>query len=323
MKRPRIIVLLWLAGLFLGTLSPVRAGVQPLLTLTAADRVLVLAPHEDDETLGVGGLLQQVVSVHAAVRIVFATYGDHDGWGYFWVRKKPWIGSKVNRQLGEIRRTEALQAAGVLGISPDQLVFLGYPDGGLLKIWEKHWFHDPPYYSSVIGSNRVVYADAYSYRKMFTGDNILADLEQQLRDFRPTRIFVTHPLDAHGDHQACFYFLEAALAGTSGEFPSPDVYCYPIHFKHWPRPKGYRPALSGSIPPSLAGDSSTWFEQDLSPDQVKQQSQAIRLYKTQKVVLSWMLAFARRSEFFTPAPPPSGQGRVNRIGLLRPQQASH
>ena len=42
-------------------------------------RVLVLAPHPDDETFGAGGLIQQAVTAGAALRVVFATDGENNG----------------------------------------------------------------------------------------------------------------------------------------------------------------------------------------------------------------------------------------------------
>ena len=48
----------------------------PPLTFTENDRILVLAPHPDDETLGAGGVIQRALEAKAHVKIVFLTYGD-------------------------------------------------------------------------------------------------------------------------------------------------------------------------------------------------------------------------------------------------------
>jgi len=48
------------------------ASALPLLPLpTAEDRILIIAPHPDDEVLACGGLIQQAVAVGADVRVIF------------------------------------------------------------------------------------------------------------------------------------------------------------------------------------------------------------------------------------------------------------
>src|SRR5512143_3590489 len=39
-------------------------------------RLMVFAPHPDDETLGAGGLIQRVLATGGKVRVVFVTNGD-------------------------------------------------------------------------------------------------------------------------------------------------------------------------------------------------------------------------------------------------------
>ena len=53
--------------------------------------------------------------------------------------KRPVFFPKAVQQMGEVRRTEALHAAQILGVSPEALTFLGYPDWGTLSIWHAHW----------------------------------------------------------------------------------------------------------------------------------------------------------------------------------------
>lgn len=80
-------------------------------------RVLVLAPHPDDEVLGLGGTL----ALHAArgdtVRVVIATDGDAGARG------------EERERVREERRAESRAAATELGLS--DLRFLGLPDGAL------------------------------------------------------------------------------------------------------------------------------------------------------------------------------------------------
>ncbi len=78
----------------------------------AQDRILLLSPHEDDETLGAGGYLMAAAEVGAAVRIVYATDGNRHG-------------------LKEKRYGEAREVISLLGLKDSDIEFFGYPDGHL------------------------------------------------------------------------------------------------------------------------------------------------------------------------------------------------
>ncbi|MGH9069309.1 MAG: PIG-L deacetylase family protein, partial [Acidimicrobiales bacterium] len=93
-------------------------GEGPAVGLPAFGRVLVLAAHPDDESLGCAGTIAQLADLGAEVTIVFATDGDATR------------GSSMGREAtGRLRRREAEAACQVLGVGRPR--FLGYPDGGL------------------------------------------------------------------------------------------------------------------------------------------------------------------------------------------------
>ncbi|MBZ0168964.1 4-oxalmesaconate hydratase [Candidatus Methylomirabilis lanthanidiphila] len=84
-------------------------------------RVLALAPHADDETLGCGGVLIRHREQGDPVRVVCVTDGAAgDPLGYYSGRDYP-----------ELRREEARRAGAILGV--DDLVFWDYPDGRLAE----------------------------------------------------------------------------------------------------------------------------------------------------------------------------------------------
>src|SRR6476660_10649630 len=102
------------------------------LDLAPTDRLLVLAPHPDDEVLGCGGLLQRAVSLHLPVEVAFLTYGDSNEGSFLAYRLHPVLRSSAVEKMGELRRREALAADALLGVPADRLTFLGYPDLGTL-----------------------------------------------------------------------------------------------------------------------------------------------------------------------------------------------
>ena len=76
-------------------------------TLSPQDRVLVFAPHPDDEALGCGGLIQQAVELGAEVRVIFQTDGDNNPWPQRYVEQRWTIDASCRQRWGARRRLEA------------------------------------------------------------------------------------------------------------------------------------------------------------------------------------------------------------------------
>lgn len=81
---------------------------------TRRDRIVLFAPHPDDETIAAGGYLATAVKKGAHVSVVLVTDGNKHGL--------------------EIKRyREFYKACDLLGIDHDNLIFFDYPDGTLIK----------------------------------------------------------------------------------------------------------------------------------------------------------------------------------------------
>lgn len=80
---------------------------------------LVLAPHQDDESFGCGGLIAASVQAGTPAVVVFVTDGSasHPGSRRFDAAAR-----------ARVRRKEALEACAVLGVAAERVVFLGLPD---------------------------------------------------------------------------------------------------------------------------------------------------------------------------------------------------
>jgi LmbE family N-acetylglucosaminyl deacetylase len=278
--------------------GPARPQVPAVQPFQAADRVLVLAPHEDDEALGAGGAIQAALAAEATVRVVL-TYGDANRRATIAYRQDSELTPEIMRAMGRLRREEAVKATARLGLDAGQVAFLGYPDGYCLEIWKSHWGKSPALRSPVTDAENVPYEEALACGQPHKGEALLANLTAQLLEFRPTRILVSHPVDGHGDHQAAALFLLTALLDTAGSLPAPEVLAYPTHAKGFPEPKKERPDYWLPVPRALSTYPYPWRCLELTPAQVRLKTQVLGLYRTQMLLdRREMLSFARRNELF-------------------------
>ena len=275
-----------LAGAFLLSSSGCRSLPPPeqelsypsYLTLKPTDRLLVLAPHPDDEVLGCGGVIQEAVSQGLPVRVVFLTYGDNNELSFIRYRKRPVLMPKAVRAMGELRHEEALKAADLLGLSRSQLTFLGYPDWGTFPIWCLHWGSRPAYRSMLTHVRAVPYPDAFRPGAPYKAEAVLADLESLLREFKPTKVFVSHPADSHPDHRACYLYTRVALWDLQQEL-RPKLYPYLVHYSRWPRPD--KDPLHQTLVPPPSLNQLLWRSYPLSSEQATRNLEALKAHASQ------------------------------------------
>ena len=138
-------------------------------TFQAGDRLLVVAPHPDDESLCCAGTIQQARTVGAEVFIVWLTSGDAFEFDAALTERTLDPRSAGLQRLGERRIGEARAAAQALAVPDDHLFFLGYPDGGLQRLLLD--YDSQPYRSTYTGLTAVSYAVALSPGAAFTGES--------------------------------------------------------------------------------------------------------------------------------------------------------
>lgn len=281
------------------------AGAQefkPLPAILPEDRVLIIAPHPDDETIAAAGVIQNAVKNKSQLRIVWMTNGDSNEYAFLLYNKQPVLKREAVIKMGKLRRKEAIEAMRVLGVREDRLTFLGYPDYGTMTIFKEYWGESGPLKSVLTRVRNVPYSDSPSYRKSYVGDNILEDLTNLLRNFKPTKIFVTLSSDFNVDHQAAFLFLQVAAWATQPDIGTPEIYSYLIHSPRWPSPKGYNPELSLEPPSSFKSANLQWYSLDLKQEQIELKRQAVLKYESQMYNPGYLLAFARKNEMFAQYP---------------------
>src|SRR5436305_6945732 len=296
--------------------SPAVRPASGSMQLAEGDRILVLAPHPDDEVLGAGGVLREAVRRGLPLRVVFLTNGDSNEWSFLAYRKRPVLMPAGALAMGTIRHQEALAAATALRVSDRDLTFLGYPDYGTLDIWRSHRALSPPDRGRLTRARAVPYPTAFRPGAPYKGEEILADLEAILRDFKPTRIFVSHPADHHPDHAALYLFTRVALWDLQGEITA-TVHPFLVHYPGWPRTQGL-PGQELSPPDRLLAGFH-WQSRDLDPEAVTAKRLALAAHRTPYgYSTSRLLPFVRPNELYGDLTVPvlaAGYGAVDRHGL--------
>ena len=272
----------------------------PVLDVPHGTRLLVIAPHPDDEVLGAGGLMQRAHAVGGAVRVVYLTDGDGYPEG---VEAEDHIETPTAKDYlgyGKQRRREAHTALVRLGLADAFQTFLGFPDGGLCKLTREYWSerraaYRSPYTRLTRPPRSEMLVPATRYR----GEDLAQELALIIGDFQPTMIAVPRKEDQHPDHCAAWFFLADSLNDVHRVIPdfSTDVINYIVHFNAWPF-EGDGPQLD---PPSgLRGGVSGWMRLALTPAETRAKRQALRRYTTQMHVMDWFLdGFARSNEVFS------------------------
>ncbi len=272
----------------------------PVLSVPEGTRLLVIAPHPDDEVLGAGGLMQRVHAGGGAVRVVYLTDGDGYPEG---VKEEDHVETPTAKDYlgyGKQRRREARAALVRLGLADAFQTFLGFPDSGLCKLTRIYWSERRgAYRSPYTRLTRPPKSEVLVPETRYRGEDLSQELALVIGDFKPSMIVVPRKEDQHPDHCASWFFLADALTDVRrvhSEFAT-DVVNYIVHFNTWPFEED-GPRLDP--PPGLRGGVSGWMRFPLTPTEARSKRQALRRYATQMHVMDWFLdGFARSNEVFS------------------------
>lgn len=290
-----------LSEIFSNMLQPLADTISKYLSLaddeiivTPGLRVIVFAPHPDDESLAAAGLMHQVVERGGEVRVVFVTNGD----GY---------PEAVRRQLGRAPRSsddfieygrnrhdEALQAVCELGVPPEDAIFLGFPDDGIDDLLKNHWSKLTPYTSPYTRFSSVGYPDSFSRWVAYAGVNLKDEMAKIIDDFRPDWIILPDPRDYHPDHCATGIFVLDALRqlNQQGEvvFGNLEILTYLVHFNEYPTSPTWEQEVrkSGLFMSTTGGatlSSTEWLDLSLTDEDRESKDRALTAHQSQHQML--------------------------------------
>ncbi|MBX6396505.1 MAG: PIG-L family deacetylase, partial [Alicyclobacillaceae bacterium] len=257
------------------------------------DRILFIAPHPDDESLGAGGLIQRVLARGKKVTVVFMTCGDGYRRAAEYAFKTSSPSAADYLRLGWLRRKEALSATSYLGIHPRDVIFLGFPDGGLAAMWNKHWDNDNPV-RGLNGAIRAPYPFAFQAERPYSGTAVVAKLAAILKQYEPTDILCPDSFDQHPDHWATAAFVKYTLVQMNVK---PREWTYLVHRGDFPVPWAYTPWRALVPPRALTRTGVRWESFLLHPEEKARKLQAIHRHASQmRVIGPFLDSFVRRNE---------------------------
>jgi len=200
--------MLALAFLFsLAAAHPATAMRAQLERPHSGERIVIFAPHVDDEALAAAGYATDALEAGASVFVVYLTAGDHSRTASAANRLTFFATAPLNRK-GERRLREGRLAAESIGLDPSHLLVLGYPDRGLLRMLLRP---STAVRSTSTGKNAVPYPEALSPGAPYRLDSIVADLSAVMRLIQPDVVIAPAMQDQHPDHRAAAILVSRVL----------------------------------------------------------------------------------------------------------------
>ena len=184
-----------------------KVEIQPKALAHEPQKILVVAPHPDDEILCCARTIQDHLQAGDDVMVVVITNGDG----------KDETNASESLNYGARRQNESLLAAKKLGIPKEKVFFLGFPDGNLRDIEEK-------------GSSRSAFTQLIQTmrRSLFPGtpytwNGLQRSLRKVLEQSQPDIVYLPGQADTHPDHDVAARAIRVA-AKDKGIFPQWEEY---------------------------------------------------------------------------------------------------
>lgn len=242
---------------------------------------MLIVPHEDDEILMAAGIIEKALQEKKRVTVVMATNGDYEG---------------TDKISGSVRLQETLLGLEILGLTADNVIFMGYADTGMdpvesfiyrLYTEEDESRLHPGHCGTktyALPGKMDFHSEKYGRAANYTRRNFKEDLREIIRENEPDTIFTTSEEDMHGDHSGLFLFVKEILQEE--------------------KQRGYRPVLYSTVVHSGAGDEN-W------PLREKKQGEGLPFYTCPADFDRGGLKWEERISFPVPASMQSTDFSVN------------
>jgi len=135
-------------------------------------KIIVFAPHPDDETLGCGGTIAKRISEGYDVLVVVMTNGRYAFLNVLGIDSDP-----TPEELKEIRKEEVKMATRILGVPEENLIFLNFVDRTLEN----------------------------------NEENAEEKIVEILSENRPMEVYFPYKRDGHPDHQAAYRIVKNSI----------------------------------------------------------------------------------------------------------------
>lgn len=270
---------------------------------TANSQILVIAPHPDDDLIIAAGVTYAALQRGEQITVVYMTNGDK--WG-------------INN--GNLRQDEAVEGqTGNLGTRESDLIFLGYPDGGLSAMYQNYPNESDRFLTAPSGQT-ATYAhrglgrtDYHSYRfgahANYNKFNLLMDLKDIIGSRRPDHIITLAEFDLHLDHATTYWATRDAVLAVTAADPSyaPVIDKALVHSANetiWPDLPNLQSYFTA--PPGLEADAGSAWDNHESLDmplvmQVSNlKTNAIDAHVSQGGALGFLGGFIHKDEPFWP-----------------------
>ncbi|MBR3622320.1 MAG: PIG-L family deacetylase [Selenomonadaceae bacterium] len=169
-------------------------------------KILILAPHQDDEIILCGSFMKRLVDKGHDIFVVFTTNGNYE------------------IAVHTVRLEEALKVLSMYGLPENHVIFMGYANE--YDINEPHIYNAPKeaelHSQYGVGETYGLPEHAeYSFQKYgvhhrYTRGNFVGDLYEIIDEIRPDLIFATGE-EIHPDHSANSLFLDEVLGKLLNE----------------------------------------------------------------------------------------------------------
>lgn len=278
------------------------------LQVPSGVRLMVFAPHPDDETLAAGGLIQRVLENNGKVCVVFVTNGDGFMEGVKRAVRRSQTSASDFIEYGKRRHIEALRALSELGLDQEDSIFLGFPDDGIDDLWSPYWSTRQPYTSPYTRFDHPHYQESYNRWVKYAGVDLKDEIARVMDQFLPDWVVMPDPRDVHPDHCTTAVFVLDAIARLRQDgqthFQNTQVLTYLVHYMDYPATNAWVKAVKeggvgGSSTAGAIMSSTKWLNLQLSQEELTTKIHALSSHQSQLLTMGdFLRQFLRPYELF-------------------------